>query len=86
MTYDLKWKTLWQKEKLLVLSIFFFCHYVFKRPSAAEAESVYMRERVNQLIINYYYFHKSAAHKVRGVPCRKDMIRPARKNNIMASA
>ena len=27
---------------------FFFCHYVFKKPSAAEAsESVYMRERVN---------------------------------------
>ena len=26
---------------------FFFCHYVFKKPSAAEAsESVYMRERV----------------------------------------
>ena len=25
-----------------------FCHYVFKKPSAAEAsESVYMRERVN---------------------------------------
>ena len=41
-------KTLWQKEKLLVLSIFLFCHYVFKKPSAAEAsESVYMRERVN---------------------------------------
>ena len=33
--------------KLLVLSNFFFCHYVFKKPSAAEAsESVYMRERV----------------------------------------
>ena len=30
---------------------FFFCHYVFKKPSAAEAsESVYMRERVNKLI------------------------------------
>ena len=41
-------KTLRQKEKLLVLSNFFFCHYVFKNPSAAEAsESVYMRERVN---------------------------------------
>ena len=42
-----KWKTLWQKEKLHVLCNFFFCHYVFKTPSAAEAsESVYMRERV----------------------------------------
>ena len=37
---------MFQKEKLLVLSNFFFCHYVFKKPSAAEAsESVYMRER-----------------------------------------
>ena len=27
----------------------FFCHYVFKKPSAAEAsESVYMRERVKR--------------------------------------
>ena len=26
-----------KKEKLLVLSNFFFCHYVFKQPSAAEA-------------------------------------------------
>ena len=47
-SYDWKWKTLWQKEKLLILSNFFFCHYVFKRPSAAKAsESVFMRERVN---------------------------------------
>ena len=39
---------MWQKEKLLVLSNFFFCHYDVKKPSAAEAsESVYMRERVN---------------------------------------
>ena len=31
------------------MSNFFFCHYVFKKPSAAEAsESVYMRERVNR--------------------------------------
>ena len=45
-------KTLWQKEKLLVLSNFFFCHYVFKKSSAAEAsESVYMRERVKMLLI-----------------------------------
>ena len=45
--YDLKWKTLLPKEKLLVLSNFFFCHYVFKKKSHAEvSESVYMRERV----------------------------------------
>ena len=40
-------KILCQKEKSLVFSNFFFCHYVFKKPSAAEAsESIYMRERV----------------------------------------
>ena len=40
-------KGVWQKEKLHVLCNFFFCHYVFKKTSAAEAsESVYMRERV----------------------------------------
>ena len=34
---------------MLVLSNFFFCHYVFKRPSAAEAlERVYMRKRVKR--------------------------------------
>ena len=39
---------MWQNEKLLIMSNFFFYHYVFKKPSAAEAsESVYMRERVN---------------------------------------
>ena len=49
---DKKWKILWQKEKLLVLSNFFFCHYVFKKPSAAEAsKSVYMRERVTKYIV-----------------------------------
>ena len=38
---------MWQKEKLHVLCNFFFCHYAFKKPSAAEAsKSVYMRERV----------------------------------------
>ena len=38
---------MWQKEKMLVLSNFFFCHYVFKKLSAAEAsESVYIREWV----------------------------------------
>ena len=43
-----KWKTLWQKEKLLVLINFFCCHYAFKKLSAAD--SVYMRERVNNFI------------------------------------
>ena len=38
---------MWKKEKLLVFSNFFFCHYVFKKLSATEAsESIYMRERV----------------------------------------
>ena len=36
-----------KKEKLLVLSNFFFCHYVFKKTSATEAsKSVYMTVRV----------------------------------------
>ena len=36
-------------EKLLVLSNFFFFHYVFKKLSAAEAsESIYMGERFNE--------------------------------------
>ena len=48
VTYDLKCKTLWEKDKLLVLSNFFFCHYVFKKPSSAKAsESVYTREEIN---------------------------------------
>ena len=56
-----KWKTLWQKEKLHVLCNFFFCHYVFKKPSAAEAsESVYMRERV-----------KPFPHQTLYSPCRQ---------------
>ena len=45
-------KTLWQKEKLLILSNFYICHYVFKKLSAAEAsESVYMRERVMSTLV-----------------------------------
>ena len=36
------------KSVKLVLSNFFFCHYFFIKPSAAEAsERVYMRERDN---------------------------------------
>ena len=59
ITYDLKWKTLWQKEKLLDLSNFFFCHYVFKKLSAAGAsESVYMRERVKQLLSQQFLILK----------------------------
>ena len=58
-------KTLCQKEKLLVLSNFYFCHYVFKKPSAAEvSESVYMGERVNMSFLAFsqkhatqHYFH-----------------------------
>ena len=35
------------KGEIARLSNFFFCHFVFKKLSAAEAsESVYMRERV----------------------------------------
>ena len=40
------------KQCLHVLCNFFFCHYIFKKLSAAEAsESVYMRERVNPHIL-----------------------------------
>ena len=53
--YDSKWNTLWQKLKLLVLSNFFFCHYVLKKLSAAEAsDSVYMRERVKHVHVYFY--------------------------------
>ena len=46
-------KTWWQKEKLLVLSNFFFCQHDFKKLSAPEAsESVYMRERVRTIEYN----------------------------------
>ena len=35
------------------MSHFFFCHYIFKKPSAAEAsESVYMRERVKTYVVD----------------------------------
>ena len=44
-----------QKEKLLVLINFFFCHYAFKKQSAAEAsESVYMRERVKSHLLQIF--------------------------------
>ena len=52
-----------QKEKLLVLSNFFFCHYVFKKPSAAEAlESVYMRDRVNSTLAMGSSKYKAGQH------------------------
>ena len=58
-----KWKTLWQKEKLLVLSNFFFCHYFFKKPSAAEAsESVYMRERVKEIVASNGWHRTQGDH------------------------
>ena len=47
-------KTLWQKEKLLVLSNFFLCHHVLKKLSAAEvSESVYMRACVNGSLFHH---------------------------------
>ena len=34
------------------MSNFFFCHYVFKKLSAAEAsESIFIRERINRLVV-----------------------------------
>ena len=44
----LKVENIVAKGEIARMSNFFFCHYVFKKPSAAEAsESVYIRERVN---------------------------------------
>ena len=55
----LKVENIVAKGEIAGLSNFFFCHYVFKKPSAAEAsESVYMRERVNP----FSTFSKSAAN------------------------
>ena len=63
-----KSKKHWQKEKLLVLSNFFFCHYVFKKLSAAEvSESVYMRERVKQTSIEVFSF---CLNVFKAVSCR----------------
>ena len=48
-------KTWWQKEKLLVLSNFFFCLHVFKKLSAAEvSQSVYIRECVK---VGFHVYH-----------------------------
>ena len=50
---------------------FFFCHYVFKKPSAAEAsESVYMRERANHLS----NFHRDVPWVVPFQNCSKKLI------------
>ena len=51
---------LWLKVENIVAKGVFFCHYVFKKPSAAEAsESVYMRERVMYYLIIVYFRHNS---------------------------
>ena len=60
---------MWQKEKLLVLSNFFFCRYVFKKPSASEAsESIYMRERVDRtekgIVANQFIFLPQLFHVI----------------------
>ena len=53
---DIKLENIVDKGQLLVLSNFFFCHYVFKQPSAAaESESIYMRERVKKMLKNTKY-------------------------------
>ena len=62
-----KWKTLWQKEKLHVLCNFLFCHYVFKKPTAAEAsESVYMRERVkpHSTVLQLHHSKSMVNHEI----------------------
>ena len=76
ITYDKKWITLWQKEKLHVLCNFFFCHYVFKKLFAAEAsENIYMRERVKQTTLkkkDHFYkqeYNKSNAERTPTLVC-----------------
>ena len=50
-----------KRRNCSVLSNFFFCHYVFKKLSAAEAsESIYMREWVKEIVIDdkhYAHWH-----------------------------
>ena len=70
-----------KRRNCLFLCNFFFCHYVFKYPSAAEAsESVYMRERVK---------HKRIHHGEKPYKCniceyaskrKSDLIRHKRKH------
>ena len=57
-----KLKTLCQKQKLLVLSNFFFWHNVFPKPSAAEAlQSIYMRKGlILFLFLTGYYCVENA--------------------------
>ena len=45
---------MWQKEKLHVLCNFFFCHYVFKKLSAAEASE---RVKINIYILYFHSFY-----------------------------
>ena len=60
---------MWQNEKLHILCKFFFCQYVIKKPSAAEAfESVYMRERV-------YLCHDNLSHMM-GICFMLESINP----------
>ena len=50
------------KGEIACFKQFFFCHYVFKKPSAAEAsESVYMRGKGLILSLIYIGFNISAA-------------------------
>ena len=55
----LKVENIMAKREIANLSIFFFCHYVFKKLSAAEAsECVYMRESVKDNIDLISYLSK----------------------------
>ena len=75
--YCKKLKTLWQKEKLLVLSIFSFCQDVFQKTSAAEAsESIYMSETVKSYNIITHYNDIQSLTKNILVTVYTELIRP----------
>ena len=50
ITYDWKWKTLWQEEKLLIMSNFPFCHNVFKYDLLQSPKKTYVCEKGLRLV------------------------------------
>ena len=69
------WKTLWQKEKLHVLCNFFFCYYVFKKLSAANAlECVCKWERVNEMVSCIYSFINQEKEEVVKPICTNSLL------------
>ena len=60
----LKVENIMAKGEFAVFVQFFFCHYVFRKTSAAEAsEIVYMRERVQKDYEIYIYIYAKTVHE-----------------------